>query len=81
MKKIRFTQPASLRLTFHPGDEIAVAELTPELRSLLMNSRVDGQKVAVLVTAEDTASIDTRTLETAAVRTGRASGRSAAAVS
>lgn len=81
MKKIRFTQPASLRLTFQPGDEIAVAELTPELRSLLMNSRVDGQRVAVLVSQDETASIDARTLETAATRTGRASGRTAAAIS
>lgn len=50
--KIRFDHPASLRLSFAPGDEIHAAAISPEIESLLRSDRVDGQKVAHLVREE-----------------------------
>ena len=49
MITIRIEAPCSARLTFHPGDEILVAEMTPELQTLVTNTRVDGSRVAKVI--------------------------------
>lgn len=51
MIKIRIEEPCSAHLTFKPGDEIQVSEMTPELQTLVSNTRVDGSKVAKVVGA------------------------------
>lgn len=53
--KIRFLHPADARLSFAPGDEIAVTALTPEIKRLLSARRIDNQKVCEVVRAEDEA--------------------------
>lgn len=68
--KIRFVHPASVRLTFAPGDEVVVAP-SAEVTALLASSRLDGERVAVVV--EDESDV-----EFATVGRGRARQRSAA---
>lgn len=72
--RIRFDHAATARLTFQPGDEIAVAVLTPELETLLTAERVDGVKVAHLTEDDEIATVDHASEEAAVTRRGRPSG-------
>jgi len=49
MITIRIEAPCAARLQFQPGDEIRVAEMTPELLTLVSNTRIDGARVAKVV--------------------------------
>lgn len=49
MITIRIEAPCSARLQLQPGDEIKVADITPELLTLVTNTRVDGSRVAKVV--------------------------------
>lgn len=73
MVRIRFDHPSAARLEFQPGDELVVRTLTPELESLLNNTRLDGKAVARIVRGKDDDS-ETATVE-AAGETATTSGR------
>ncbi len=51
--KIKFDHIASGFYTFKPGDELSVTEMTPEMQKLLTAVRLDGKKVAHLVTSDE----------------------------
>lgn len=53
MPRIRFDHPATVRLSFAPGDELIIAKETPEVHALLTSSRLDGAKVARIVRDDD----------------------------
>lgn len=74
--KIRFDHPASVRLSFAPGDEIQVSSASPEIVSLLRSERIDGQKVAHVVRehgeqSEEVADVDHSDEELATVGASR----------
>ncbi|HEX7769867.1 MAG TPA: hypothetical protein VF422_07545 [Dokdonella sp.] len=55
MVRIRITAACTTaKLDLKPGDEIHVADLTPELQTLLNARRVDGEPVAQLVRGNST---------------------------
>lgn len=47
--RIKFTRPTALRMTVHPGDELIVATITPEVQTLLRSAGLDGQPFVHLV--------------------------------
>lgn len=75
--KIRFDHPATARLDFKPGDEIAVRAITPELEALLRATRIDGAAVAHIVEddPDEVTAIDTDAQEAAVLRRGKARGQ------
>lgn len=81
--KIRFDNPATVRMEFQPGDEITVAVVPPALAMALASARIDGEKVARIVDDDDE-SIETAepplAPETAAIRRGRIRGHRTEAI-
>lgn len=51
MVTIEITAPTRCGTELLPGDRITVARLTPELQTMLNNTRIDGTRVARLVKA------------------------------
>ncbi len=49
MKKIKILQTCVSRMPFKPGDELHVQEISPELQALIDGTRLDGEKVAVVM--------------------------------
>lgn len=80
MKKIRIAHPTTLAgLSLEPGDEIHVAKLSPELKSLVTATRLDGVTVAHLVGDDDDDEEHADAAELVGVEKavmGRGSGRS-----
>lgn len=80
MIRVRILHPTAVRLALEPGDEVLQQTMTPELRAFLGNTRVDGQRVAVICDDADVDEVATLppAPETTMVR-GRRSSRSAPA--
>jgi hypothetical protein len=72
--KIRFLHPSTVRMDFRPGDEVIVRRITPEVQAVLDGSRLDGEKVAVIVDGDDEEIADLPSDAERAV-TGRGRGR------
>jgi hypothetical protein len=77
--KIVFDHPATARMSFQAGDELTVQALTPELHTLLSSTRLDGEKVAHVIT-DDEGEVATAPAvgETATTGRGRRDQRAAA---